>query len=215
MATYVTTQCHLENHQEITFSVADASGLSCDWLIRYFETEVSRGVHFRHGETIQIGWVIVRLEQATDNLLEILEPSFDSMPIKWIKGLNNTLRHLILQQEICKEMEFDSEFPSILQAGIISPGYMKTSQDFVMSRDHTSGADSGWVFHEPDYAGTSGEYKSLYEIALSNMEIVPFLALPSSTSVSKHQKVIKLRHQERQVSSATNEFLQKIAVARM
>lgn len=215
MANYFTKTCGTAGHPEIGFAFSEESNPSVDWLLSYFESEVANGRRFQAGETVQVGWMIVELKEAPENSLEIWEPDFDSMPIRWCRGVNNTLRHLVLQKSICDEIACEPDFPSLRQPSVISPNFLTTPNDFVMSRDLAVGGDSGWVFHEPGYSGNEGKFVSLFEIALYHMEIIPFLALPPGTSVIKSGGVIEVTCVNKQISSRTNSLLGKVAKARI
>lgn len=206
MAEFITTRCSEKHHPEVCLSVDEDSDLSPDWLLEYFTAEVTRGVRFEAGQTVQIGWILVQLNFADNGVLEIWEPDFDSFPIRWHRGANNVLRHMIIQRSICEALGCEPLFPSLRHAGIISPRFSQ-SQEFTMSRDQPVDSDSGWVFAEVDYAGSEGEFRSLYQIALDNMRIIPFLALPMGASITIRLCEIKVCLGSKQITSKNNELL--------
>jgi len=207
----LTTKSTPANQPSITIEVRQEAEELARPIIAYFESRAWAGTRFLDGQTIEFGWSLLLLRQANDGL-EVLEPDFDSMPIRWCNGVNNSIRHLQLQRAVCELFGCDSIFPTIRQAGISSPDLCE-SGDYIMSRDIPSGSDSGWMFAESGYSDSTGEFRSLYQLALQKIEIVPFLALPTLSQV-----VIKPGFREVVVnsiikSSVDCELLQKLARA--
>ncbi len=54
--------------------------------------------------------MLTLLKEAADGELEVWEPQFDSMPIKWVRGVNNTLRHIILQKSVAEILGCEPAF---------------------------------------------------------------------------------------------------------
>lgn len=206
-----TTHLNSAGSREIAFEVEpDAAGLA-QWIVDYFESQAAIGTRFRDGQTVELGWSLLLLREV-GNLLEVHEPDFDSMPIRWCRGVNNTVRHAQLQKAVCDLLGCDPQFPSIRHAGITSPGFAE-SRNFMMSRDASSASDSGWVFAESDYREAAGDYYSLYQIALQKIEIVPFLALPVSSRVEIRSGSIEISFNGIVKSSSNSELLRALASA--
>jgi len=180
-----------------------------DALLAYFEQEAAEGRRFRPDETIEFGWTFLLLKKGEGATLEVWEPSPDSMPIKWRRGASNAIQHLTLQLAVCKELGCQPQFPSLRDAGIISPEFL-TSSEFRMSRDDPSENDSGWVFSTPGYADDEGEYRSLFEISLHQSDVIPFLALPSGAVVTKTKDGIAVELAGVEVSWQSNGSLKKL-----
>jgi hypothetical protein len=155
--------------------------------------------------------MLVQLREGRESL-EIWEPDFDAIPIRWCRGVNNTLRHLTLQRAVCEALKCEPVFPSIRQAGITSPCFLE-SRSFTMSRDLIAESDSGWAFAERGYAGSKGEFISLYHIALQKMSIIPFLALPEKSLVQMEPGLIEVNLGNIVISSRDNVFLSQLASA--
>jgi hypothetical protein len=214
MARYETNQEICGQHPQIAFTISHEPQFSLEWLTRYFETEIVKGVQYKPLQTVQIGWLPVQLRE-NGSFLELWEPQFDSLPIKWRPGVDNVVRHLILQKSVCEELGVDPVFPSCIQPGIVSPSFLKdaTEDRFSMSRDLVSGRDSGWVFHDIGYFGEEGEFKSLYEISLCHMGVIPFLALPPETNILRQDASIRVSWREKHISSETNDLLRKLVAS--
>jgi len=208
---HLTRNCKTAGHPEIRFSVSDESGLSGEWLRDYFESQVSNGQRFQDNETVQIGWMIVKLKTDSSGALELWEPDFDSMPIKWSRTVNNTLRHLIIQRAICNELGCEPDFASLLQTAVVGSNFLDNPGDFVMSRDNSAGADSGWLFRRLDDHSVEAEVKSLYEISLHRRSVIPFLALPAGATVECTGQIVKISFADKQITSRTSDVLHKIS----
>jgi hypothetical protein len=214
MPAYRTAVGHEFAHKDISIILGDDTDLNPQWLIEFFEDSIKKGKQFLAEETIQIGWMITTLKENSRGDLEIWEPQFDSIPIKWTKGANNTLRHLILQRAIAGLFGHEPVFPSLRQAGIASSSFMNDSTEFTMNRDAPSGNHSGWRFiSNNDNRKAESALKSLFEISFYCMRIVPFLALPPGVVITKRQEVTTVRLGEKTISSANNEILARIAHA--
>jgi hypothetical protein len=173
-------------------------------------------VRFKPNETVQIGWMRTILKEAKNGDLEVWEPDFDSMPIKWTRGANNTMRHLILQKSVPELIGCEPSFPSLLQAGIASQMFLGKSDEFIMCRE-IMGDDSGWLFrdaHEEITQATPCWHKSLYELSLFCVQIIPFLGLPDGATVTKRHGEIILELGIKKVSSNQSETLKRIAEAK-
>jgi hypothetical protein len=208
-----TAKCKEQGHQEISLHLAADSGLTPDWLLAYFETEVVRGRKFLACETVQIGWMVTQLREVRETL-ELWEPRFDSFPIQWVRGVNNTVRHLVLQKEVCAQFECEPRFPSLRQPAVIAPDFLALPGTFSMSRDEPSESDSGWVFKKPGYSGSEGEWRSLFEISIYQGHVIPFLALPVGTVVTKTSGSIEIDRNGKHITSESNKLLGQLMHAK-
>lgn len=182
-------------------------------IITYFETQAQAGVRFRDEQTVELGWMLLLLRQV-DNVLEVFEPDFACMPIRWCRGVNNAIKHLHLQRAVCDLFDCEPLFPTMRQAGVISPKFFDRN-GFNMSRDAPADSDSGWVFAESGYAGSEGKFCSLYQISLQKPEIVPFLALPDSSRVTIRPGFREVTFNSITKSSTNDDDLQKLAVSNL
>jgi hypothetical protein len=209
----LTTNILPKYQQNITVEIqTDAEELTRP-IVAYFETQPQAGVRFTDGQTVQFGWLLLLLRQADDNHLEVFEPDFDCVPIRWCRGINNAVRHLSLQRAVCALFGCEPLFPTISQAGITSPKFF-SSVDYTMSRDTPADSDSGWVFAECDYAGAEGEFCSLYQLSLQKPEVIPFLALPPSSRITFKPGFREITANTTTRSSADNDLLRKLAAWR-
>ncbi|HWB59813.1 MAG TPA: hypothetical protein VG733_09980 [Chthoniobacteraceae bacterium] len=209
MPDYSTSNRDGVNQTTIRFSLDDTNPLSAEWLLGYFNEALACGSRFDSGQTVQIGWMICKLHKANDGALELWEPDFDSFPIRWINGVNITMRHLLLQRAICEELKFEPDFPSLQHSGIVSPGFA-SSEDFTLSREGPEGVHSGWFLMEYGYQGHQAEHQSLYQLVLWNSCIVPFLALPPGSTVHRHSGGYEVLYCKNKLTSCENKLLRRL-----
>jgi hypothetical protein len=215
MTAHRTSMLHKLGHPEVSVTLSEHIQMDVRWLLSFFETEVQNGRRFNSLETIQIGWMVVTLKASVAGDLEVWEPQFDSFPVRWIKGANNTLRHLILQKSVCEQFGCEPNFPSLLQSGVVSPRFLDKGEGFLMSRDQPSNNDSGWVFSTPEESVgvDSGEHRSLFEIFFYHTEVIAFLAMPPGSEVLKTNCLIEATFNGHTLSSKNNDLLRKICVS--
>lgn len=197
-------------HPNIVVALSLELDAEADWLLAYFESEIQRGVFFYPEETVQIGWMLVKLKADESGDLELWEPRFDHMPISWTRGADTTIRHLMLQRQLCAQLDVEPSFPSLRQTGIVTPDFLVTSIGFVMSREESDGNDSGWLFREFAYQGRNGRHCSLFEVAVSRLAIVPFLALPAGVTVTRSEGDVRITYGSLEISSSSNDFIGRI-----
>ncbi|MHA6878495.1 immunity protein Imm33 domain-containing protein [Ralstonia pseudosolanacearum] len=197
------------DHPDIVVAVSPGLGTGCEWIVSYFEEAVANGTTFHENQLVQIGWMMVTLRFREQGDLEVWEPRFESMPISWVPGASTTIRHLVLQRELCRQLGMDPVFPALNQSGVVSAHFMGTKA-FSMEREvPQGGADSGWIFKDAHPEG--GRHCSLFEIAVSRPEVIPFLALPVGVAVTCDASGVTLSYGGRTLSSASNEFLARLA----
>ncbi|WP_156443556.1 immunity protein Imm33 domain-containing protein [Burkholderia sp. MSMB1835] len=178
-------------------------------LFEYFEGEIQKGATFNAGQTIQFGWMILMLKEDDRGDLELWEPDFRRMPINWVFSIDKTFKDLYLQREVCAQLNVEPDFPSLLERGIVSPGF-GSCREFVINRDSPQKGDSGWLFVECANNSGEGKFSSLFEVAVNSPRVVPFLALPSGVVVEYISGKIEVRFRDRVISSSENQFLQRI-----
>jgi hypothetical protein len=79
-----------------------------------------------------------------------------------------------------------------------------------MFRDPPAGTDSGWLFTTEENVSSDGRLASLFEIASKRPEIIPFLALPASSSVVVKDGDVKISFGKKEVGSDSNELLRRL-----
>jgi len=186
-----TQTCRRYGHPEVRLEYDPSVALEDDagWLASHLDGEVSRGVRFGTGETIQVGWLIDRFEQCSDGTLRLFEPDLLSLPVQYKASGTATLSHLRIQKAVCESLRLQDEmlFPSMHQSAVIC-SRLEGSSDIIMDRLSPSVADSGWFIGcvgEHDHH-SSGELArvSLYEmVARFTPAPMPFLSLPAGIAL--------------------------------
>lgn len=210
MPQYKTTSLSQFGHPEMVVDVSQEYASSVKWHFSYLESCVRDGTVFKPGETLKIGWMIVKLVARQDGTIEFWEPSFEQMPIKWRLGLNRTFQDLMVQSEICKKLNTEPSFPSILDVGLLSDALIDGRFEFLMSRDVSSEKECGWCFVELDYNDLSISYCSLFEIAVNRPMVIPFLAIPQICSVKFLKDGFVVSYSGIDISMYEKEFFQKV-----
>jgi hypothetical protein len=148
---FKTANCQKYNHSEFFFSCDTQIILQIDvdWLISFLEGEVQKGIKFSDGETMQLGWMLTKLQLMDDGYLHILEPDMKEIPIQFIDSVTNTLRHFRHQGDIVESCYERSQvnYPSI-RAGIIVCNSYPQSQNVYMSKAQPEGNMSGLFFRD-------------------------------------------------------------------
>ena len=190
-------------HPDIVMAVDDQPGI--DWLINYFSDQVRDGVHFKSGQTVQIGWALLKLSGDDSKELRVFEPDFASMPVRWVSGISRAMRHLTIQREVCKQVGESPCFPSMVEPGVVSPNFVSGRSAFSMSRDN-----DGWLFRAREDEGHQAGLCSLYALATERTAAIPFLALPPGTEVDWERGSAVISFNGRQHYSRSNAFLNRM-----
>ena len=102
--TFSTTSCSNFGHPEITLTFSQpppVPGLEAG-LLSYFEAEVSRGTRFLPGETVQAGWLLLRMCKRADGTLGVQE--LDSKaPDGWVEAVDRSLVQSWYQEQVGEE----------------------------------------------------------------------------------------------------------------
>ena len=185
------------------------SGLA-DFLPNYFADEVRSGVRFVADQTVQVGWSLLKLAATPDGNLSAFEADFETMPVRWVEGVNRTVRSLAAQRAVCDACGVEPAFPSMVQPAS-APDPMPAANDLRMVRSEAQGNHSGWTFHGRTDAAI--RLLSLYEAALLSRSIVPFLALPAGAIVERSSEALSVILAGRCHTSTSNEILARMAAA--
>lgn len=186
-----TTQCQRFGHPEfdVRFSSRTVSQ-DIAWLLGYLEECVSKGRKFQDGETLQIGWMITKVEKAGDGKLRIKEPDMKVVPIQFVESVSQTLLHLRTQQNLVQSLvpSVDPEFPSLRQSVVVHPSY-KTACRILLSRGPIQDTDSGWWLSDlDDPEGVNDPARffriSLYQLGIDRPDLIKFFAVPTDLQVA-------------------------------
>lgn len=198
------------NHPDILIQVDDSWVQLADWLPRYFTEQVQQGVHFVPGQLVQVGWMLLRIEDNAEGCLFVSEPDLKSMPIQWSVGATRTVRLLALHRAICDELCVNLEFCSLREA-LSTTTEVPPNNEFYLTRTEAEGSNSGWILHRHNEAEL--RLMSLYEAALINNAIIPFLALPTGSAVVRNEDRLTVSVGGLELSSESSPLFRHLATA--
>lgn len=203
------------HHPDFAVDMASTHQAEGRFLIEYFENNVRQGVRFGDGDTINIGWGRLKLFDES-GVLVVREPSFDEMPIKWMGGANKTYAHMSLQKQVCSEIGVEPDFPSFMQAGIVSEYILHHSTPFQMDRHSGDGQkNSGWALYEIGKTDAKAvKWVSLYEVSTIYPQTIPFFALPQGAMVMYEKDEIQVDYAGKQINSNSNAFLRRLLTSK-
>lgn len=160
------------------------------WLLGFIESYIASGARLNIGETMQIGWMLVRIEEGRAGALRLTEPDMRSFPVHFIDSVDHTLLHLRNQNDVVRSLSLatDPLFPSLRQSAVVHVNY-KHANSVSMKREVADGLSSGWVITDTqDLAGLRDPARflttSLYQLGLDRPELIKFFALPPMLEVS-------------------------------
>ena len=172
---------------------------------------MSEGALFSVGQTIQFGWVLLKLVKGDGGKLEVWEPDFRSMPVGWTRGVDETLRFTLIQREVCARVGVEPEFPPMNHSGVISSTFHQGTGSRMMMRESAQKSDSGWLFRRVNGDDLQARLQSLYEITLKQTYLIPFLALPPGSEVTQSDTSLEIQFAEKLLSSEHDDFLRQLA----
>ena len=95
----VTTQCGRYGHPEFLLQAeGPAAEASLVELLRGLESMVAGGSKFRPGQSFLVGWMPTQVVQHDRDLLTLHEPDMQSMPVRLVAGITQTLQSMMVQK---------------------------------------------------------------------------------------------------------------------
>jgi hypothetical protein len=211
-----TTNCNKYGQPEFSVAFEQDKVLENDiqWFIRWLESEVAEGKRFLPGETIQVGWMIAKVESFEDGKLKICEPDMESFPVKFVDSVGTTLNHLRFQKMVAESIGLaDKLLFSPLHHSAITCKRFKEHVGFFMDRLEPKATDSGWFIgcDDPrhDHQNPNNlERKSLYELVVRyESSITQYLALPAGISAHIRDGVPSFYRKETKLPILPNSYL--------
>jgi hypothetical protein len=185
-------------------------------LLGWIEEEVAGGRRFLPEQTVQVGWAALQIRQRADGTLALFEPDFQSMPIRFVDSVSNTMLHMLLHKWVAESLGLAEELaiPSLQESAVICSDFGSTD-GFIMSRLTPQGADSGWFFgcnnetHDHQTVDTLQRI-SLYEAAVRKDDrIIPFLGLPPDTLIAFREAVPSFFGGEKELTIRPGSYLHR------
>jgi len=94
-----THRCADHGHAEFVLEV-DPSAVPeqhIEQIIQTLEGMVAHGSVFTPGQTLQVGWMITQVQRHDEMRLTLFEPDMRSLAVKYVPGVTETLREMMLQ----------------------------------------------------------------------------------------------------------------------
>ena len=219
-----TVDLKLFEHPEIQIRVSDRAVPAQDirWLLRFFERRVAEGERFHAGETVQVGWMLTKLEAAPDDgFLCLTEPDMKVIPIRFIDSVDNTLKQLRNQKDVVESIApaRQPDFPSLRQSAVVCVEY-KSAKHLRLRRNPAHEADSGWSLSDPgdelDSQNPSHNVRiSLYQLAIDRPELIKFFALPPGLQVFLDNQQIRIVGPEGEIQPVPGSYLEALRQRRI
>lgn len=188
---YTTSACARFGHPEIQVNAQSSAVLPGDiaWFLQFLEARVAAGTQFRAGQTLQVGWMINRIEDGSDGLLRVTEPDMQLVPVRFVDSIDSTLMHLRNQKDIVESLRPPQEltFPSLQQSAIVHKSY-RTARRLLLTRYEPREADSGWIVTELEDTSDADSPEnyvriSLYQLGVDRRDLIRFFAIPAGLQV--------------------------------
>jgi hypothetical protein len=213
-----TQKCKEYQHPEISVCCDPTETLSPSmrWLLSWVEDEVANGRRFLAGQTVQLGWSLLKVHQRDDATLALFEPDFKSMPMELVDSVSNTLLHLLLQKSVAESLGVEEALfiPSLRESAVICCEFGSTD-GFVMNRVAPKPGVSGWFLGCDNEAHNHQALEnlrrtSLYEAAVRHdNRIIPFLGLPHDMLIGFSKGVPNFFRDDKELVIRPNSYLHK------
>ena len=184
------------------------------WLLSVLESAVAGGDTFRHGETFQIGGMILQIRKTSDDKLSLYEPDGLSFPIAWSESVTMSLMHLRLQTAVAESVLLNDEMafsPCFCNCLVCS--HLGSTGSFVLDRAQMQQNDSGWFFGCDDERHDHNDIGELIRVSLYEAmlryepRVIPFLALPVGTLVLAGNKAPCIFKDGQQLAIVSGSYL--------
>ncbi|MBA3453751.1 MAG: hypothetical protein H0T42_11720 [Deltaproteobacteria bacterium] len=184
MQQHRTTRCASHVHREFTIQTAEASPIPdvAQILIDYFEDGVAHGTKFLPGQTVRLGWSVLRLCERSDGTIGVEERELTPRPT-WTESVDRALADAWYQKEVCASVGLLEELTFPLQEDdVMVADCAMTADAILMTRfpdDDLPDGVSGWSLccaENHDHGERS--FVPLIAIAANRPGLVQFLALP-------------------------------------
>jgi hypothetical protein len=213
-----TVNCGRFDHPEFQLQVSDRAipAQDIDWLLRFFEQRVADGERFRASETLQIGWMLTKLEDGEAGCLRVVEPDMKAIPINFIDSVDSTLKHLRNQKDIVESVvpQRQPDFPSLRQSVVVHGDY-KNSSHVLLTRGNAIGTDSGWLLTDLNDEASSQDSSrfariSLYQLGVDRPELIKFFALPPGLQVDVNGSRIRVLGPDGEIRPVASSYLEAL-----
>lgn len=186
--TFRTTACSAHGHPEVTLTLAERVPVPNieNTLLRYFESQVARGVVFSAGQTIDFVGLLLKLVARDDGTLGVSERDDD----RWVESVHGSLMQAYCRIEVARSFALAPEPPPAGSTAIVCSRLDDSKRAIMCKRAEPSPGtrDSGWyigcTFEDHDHDDTEHlAVAPLAEVAKRYAWLGQFLALPVGTDL--------------------------------
>ncbi|MGE0869865.1 MAG: hypothetical protein AB7P03_14970 [Kofleriaceae bacterium] len=141
-----TTRCRDARHPELELEVGSAGPALSDRLFEWIESSVRAGTTFDIGETVRFCSAMFQVRGRSDKSLALYEPKPGSMPVVWIDSVEDSLRTLERQRDVCTSVGLGDEldFPDPLRLTYFCRRVARDAR-ITFARGPAQAKDSGWI----------------------------------------------------------------------
>ena len=160
-----------------------AANLPAEWQLKQLAQRYLASVHHKTGETVQLGWFIFRIADAS------VPPQLESLDFRKMASFTSDFseaeRIRSLQTAALEQFQVKAEGCTLLQTALVSRSYSPQRADAFIERQAPNGEnDSGWyvgVLKEERDMNDEGSFdmRSLYELSIADQRLLPFWLLPT------------------------------------
>jgi hypothetical protein len=188
-----TSKCSQHGHPEFVLEAGETSipEVHLRDLVRTIEEMVAQGSVFKPGDTIRIGWMSTLVQPCDASRLTLHEPDMQSIPVQWVPGVTESLRHKMVQIYTLDSFSLRQEMsmPSFRHTMLVCTTFAEPG--FFMTRTNPSEknkADTGWFVGCLNDGHDHNDPKnlrciSLYEVFIKQRGIQNFVAFPIGSMI--------------------------------
>jgi hypothetical protein len=215
----VTTRCARHGHPEFVLRGDARSTVEGDlkWLAGFLEARVEGGVVFSPGDTLQVGFVILRVEKDSERAghLTLAEPDETGWPLHYVPSVARTLFFLREMKDTVGSFGLTAhlEFPNVCQSATICDAIGRVPTR-AMYRMPAEDDDSGWNLRCGDevHDDNAAHLKvvSLYDVACSQSEARRYFAMPPGSVLLIGENSVHGTYEDQSLKVAHGSYLEAL-----
>jgi hypothetical protein len=193
----VTTRtCARYGHPEFTLE-ADEEKVPGSYLTdiaQGIEEMVAQGSDFKPNETFQIGWMVTQVAEHSAGRLTLLEPDMQAFPVRWVPGITETLRQMMLQLFTLDSVSLRDQMAiATMDQSCVVCSRHHLPELFLSRNDGIGPGDSGWFVgcldRQHDHNDPANIHRvSLYKAFLQQPGIIGYVAFPPGSTIVVDQE---------------------------
>lgn len=163
-------------------------------LETFLAEQVSAGVVFEPGESLQLFWIWLQIEK-DDSHLQVTAPRFHAMPMEFVADCSDSLNLIAQQRYIADSFEAQYGWCSCMQYAIVIDNLYSCTDWYMHRTDAEEGNSSGWYVGAEDSqldvdSRDNLRLVSLWELFCRRPEIGLFFLLPTGWHVHFYDRPV-------------------------